>query len=122
MTYEIQTKGKTVTTVHNEASTWIGFSTEESPSKVSIFGTEYFLNCISIDSVWEQGKRVPDVSAKISYVTIRKTGKAGESYNTRQFSIEDIGKYVVGQDEVIKAVFKQHEETVQGIIQGKEAA
>ena len=121
MTYEIQSNGKTVTTVHNEASTWLSFSTEENPTKVSIFGKEYFLNYISMETVWDS-EFIPAAFAKISYVTILKNGKAGEKYDKREFGINNIGRDIVGQDEVIKAVFKQHEETVQNIVQGKEAA
>jgi len=121
MTYEISSNGKTVTTVHNEASTWLSFSTEENPTKVEIFDKEYFLNWVSIDTVWDSDY-IPESVIKVSFVTILKNGKAGEKYDKREFSIRDIGKYIVGQDEVIKAVFKKHEETIQNIVQGKEAA
>jgi hypothetical protein len=121
MTYEISTNGKTVTTVHHEASTWVSFSIKENPTKVTIFDKEYFLNYISIGTVWS-GSYIPESIAKVSFVSILKSGSAGEKYDKREFSIRDIGKYIVGQDEVIKEVFKQHEQTVQNIVQGKEAA
>jgi hypothetical protein len=120
--YEIQTSGKTVTTVHHEASTSVSFSTEENPVKVSIFDKEYYLNYVYIESVWGEGSYIPEAHIKVSYVSILKSGKAGEAYDKREFSITDIGKYIKGEEDLFKSIFKQHSETVQNIIQEKAVA
>jgi hypothetical protein len=120
--YEIESSGKTVTTVHHEANTSLSFSTEENPVKVSIFGKEYFLNYVYIESVWGEGGYIPEAHIKVSYVSILKSGKAGEAYDKREFSLSDIGKYIVGEEETFKSIFKQHAETVQSIIQEKAVA
>jgi hypothetical protein len=120
--YQIESKGKTVTTVHHEANTSLSFSTEENPVKVSIFDKEYFLNYVYIESVWEEGGYIPEAHIKVSYVSILKSGKAGEAYDKREFSLSDIGKYIVGEEETFKSIFKQHAETVQSIIQEKAVA
>jgi hypothetical protein len=120
--YEIQTSGKTVTTVHHEANTSVSFSTEENPVKVSIFDKEYYLNYVYIESVWGEGSYIPEAHIKVSYVSILKSGKAGEAYDKREFSITDIGKYIKGEEDLFKSIFKQHSETVQNIIQEKAVA
>jgi hypothetical protein len=120
--YEIETSGKTVTTVHHEANTWLSFSTEENPVKVSIFDKEYFLNWVSIETVWEEGAYIPEAHIKVSYVSILKSGKAGEAYDSREFSITDIGKWIKGEEDLFKSIFKQHAKTVQSIIQEKAVA
>jgi hypothetical protein len=58
--------------------TWLSFSTEENPVKVSIFDKEYFLNWVSIETVWDKHSYVPESYIKVSYVSILKSGKAGE--------------------------------------------
>ena len=120
--YEIETNGKTVTTVHNEASTWLSFSTAENPVKVTIFDKEYFLSWASIETVWGEGDYIPEPYIKVSYVSILKNGKAGEAYDQREFKIGDIGKYIVGEEDVFKQIFKQHAETIQDIIKEKAVA
>jgi hypothetical protein len=120
--YEIQTSGKTVTTVHHEANTSVSFSTEENPVKVPIFDKEYYLNYVYIESVWGEGSYIPEAHIKVSYVSILKSGKAGEAYDKREFSITDIGKYIKGEEDLFKSIFKQHAETVQNIIQEKAVA
>jgi hypothetical protein len=120
--YEIQTSGKTVTTVHHEANTSLSFSTEENPVKVSIFDKEYYLNYVYIESVWGEGSYIPEAHIKVSYLSILKNGKAGEVYDKREFSITDIGKYIKGEEDLLKSIFKQHAETVQNIIQEKAVA
>jgi hypothetical protein len=117
--YEIETKGKTVVTVHNEASTWLSFSTEENPVKVTIFDKEYFLNWASIETVWGEGDYIPEAIVQVSFVTILKSGKAGDKYDKREFSISDIGKWIKGEEDVFKQIFKQHAQTVQDIIKEK---
>ena len=118
--YEIETSGKTVTTVHHEASTFLSFS-EENPVKVSIFNKEYFLNWASIHTVWDS-EYIPEAILKVSFVTILKSGKAGDKYDKREFSLSDIGKYIVGEEETFKSIFKQHAKTVQSIVQEKAVA
>jgi hypothetical protein len=113
--YEIQSSGKTVTTVHHEASTDLSFSTEENQVKVAIFDKEYYLNYVSIQTVWEQGAYIPESYIKVSYVSILKNGKAGDKYDKREFGIKDIGKWIVGEEDLFKSIFKQHEETIQNI-------
>jgi hypothetical protein len=120
--YEIQTSGKTVTTVHHEANTSLSFSIEENPVKVSIFDKEYYLNYVYIESVWGEGSYIPEAHIKVSYVSILKSGKAGEAYDKREFSITDIGKWIKGEEDLFKSIFKQHAETVQNIIQEKAVA
>jgi hypothetical protein len=120
--YEIETSGKTVTTVHHEASTSLSFSTEENPVKVSIFDKEYFLNWASIETVWEEGAYIPEAYIKVSYVSILKNGKAGDKYDNREFSITDIGKWIKGEEDVFKKIFKQHAQTIQDIIKEKAVA
>ena len=120
--YEIESSGKTVTTVHHEANTWLSFSTEENPVKVSIFDKEYFLNWVSIETVWDKHSYIPEAHIKVSYVSILKSGKAGEAYDTREFGIKDIGKYIKGEEDLFKSIFKQHEQTVQSIIKEKAVA
>jgi len=120
--YQIQSKGKTVTTVHHEASTDLSFSTEENPVKVAIFDKEYYLNWVSIHSVWEEGAYIPEPYIKVSYVSILKNGKAGDKYDKREFGITDIGKWIVGEEDLFKEIFKQHAETVQNIIKEKAVA
>ena len=120
--YEIQTSGKTVTTVHHEAITDLSFSTEENQVKVAIFDKEYYLNYVYIESVWGEGSYIPEAHIKVSYVSILKSGKAGEAYDKREFSITDIGKYIKGEEDLFKSIFKQHSETVQNIIQEKAVA
>ena len=119
--YEIQSSGKTVTTVHHEANTSLSFSTEENPVKVSIFDKEYFLNWASIHTVWDS-KYIPEAILKVSFVTILKSGKAGDKYDKREFSLSDIGKYIVGEEETFKSIFKQHAETIQSIVKEKAVA
>jgi hypothetical protein len=120
--YEIQTSGKTVTTVHHEASTDLSFSTEENQVKVAIFDKEYYLNYVSIQTVWEQGAYIPESYIKVSFVSILKNGKAGDKYDKREFGIKDIGKWIVGEEDLFKSIFKQHEETIQSIIKDKAVA
>jgi hypothetical protein len=117
--YEIESSGKTVTTVHHEASTWLSFPTEENPVKVEIFGKEYFLNYVHIETVWDKDSYIPESYIKVSYVSILKSGKAGQAYDKREFSIKDIGKYIVGEEDTFQKIFKQHAETIQGIIKEK---
>ena len=119
--FEITTKGKTVTTVHNEASTWLNFSIEENPTKVEIFDKEYFLNWVSIDTVWDSDF-VPEPILKVSFVSILKNGKAGEKYDKREFSIGDIGKWITGQDDVLKSIFLKHNRTIEQTKKGIVAA
>ena len=113
--YEIETSGKTVTTVHHEAITSLSFSTEENPVKVAIFDKDYYLNYVSIQTVWEQGAYIPESYIKVSFVSILKNGKAGDKYDKREFGIKDIGKWIVGEEDLFKSIFKQHEETIQNI-------
>jgi hypothetical protein len=120
--YEIETSGKTVTTVHHEASTSLSFSTEENPVKVSIFDKEYFLNWVSIETVWEDGAYIPESYIKVSYVSILKNGKAGDKYDKREFSIKDVGKWIVGEEHTFQKIFKQHAQTIQDIIKEKAVA
>lgn len=120
--YEIESSGKTVTTVHHEANTWLSFSTEENPVKVSIFDEDSFLNWVSIETVWEEGAYIPEAHIKVSYVSILKSGKAGNKYDTREFSITDIGKWIKGEEDLFKSIFKQHAETVKNIIKEKAVA
>ena len=120
--YEIESSGKTVTTVHHEANTWLSFPLKKNPVKVSIFDKEYFLNWVSIETVWEEGAYIPEAYIKVSYVSILKSGKAGEAYDSREFSITDIGKWIKGEEETFKSIFKQHAKTVQSIIQEKAVA
>jgi hypothetical protein len=120
--YEIETSGKTVTTVHHEAITSLSFSTEENPVKVKIFDKEYYLNYVYVETVWEQGAYIPESYIKVSYVSILKSGKAGEAYDKREFGIKDIGKWIVGEEDLFKSIFKQHEETIQDIIKEKAVA
>ena len=119
--YEIQSSGKTVTTVHHEASTFLSFPTKENPVKVSIFNKEYFLNWASIHTVWDS-EYIPEAILKVSFVTILKSGSAGEKYDKREFSLSDIGKYIVGEEETFKSIFKQHAQTIQNIIKEKAVA
>ena len=120
--YEIESSGKTVTTVHHEANTSLSFSTEENPVKVAIFDKEYFLNYVYIESVWEDGAYIPEPYIKVSFVSILKSGKAGDKYDKREFGIKDIGKWIVGEEDLFKSIFKQHAETVQNIIKEKAVA
>jgi hypothetical protein len=120
--YEIESSGKTVTTVHHEASTWLSFSTEENPVKVEIFGKEYFLNYVHIETVWDKHSYIPESHIKVSYVSILKSGKAGDKYDKREFSIKDIGKYIVGEESTFQKIFKQHAETIQNIVKEKAVA
>jgi hypothetical protein len=120
--YEIETSGKTVTTVHHEAITSLGFSTEENQVKVAIFDKEYYLNYVYVETVWEEGAYIPESHIKVSYVSILKSGKAGEAYDKREFAIKDIGKWIVGEEDLFKEIFKQHEETIQNIIKEKAVA
>jgi len=120
--YEIETSGKTVTTVHHEASTSLSFSTEKNPVKVSIFDKEYFLNWLSIETVWEDGAYIPEPYIKVSYVSILKNGKAGDKYDNREFSITDIGRWIVGDKQLFQEIFKQHAQTIQDIIKEKAVA
>jgi hypothetical protein len=120
--YEIQSSGKTVTTVHHEASTDLSFSTEENQVKVAIFDKEYYLNWVSIDTVWEDGAYIPESYIKVSYVSILKNGKAGDKYDKREFSIKDVGKWIVGAEDIFQKIFKQHAETIQNIIKEKAVA
>jgi len=120
--YEIETSGKTVTTIHHEAITDVHFPTEQNQVKVAIFGKEYYLNWASIQSVWEDGDYIPEPYIKVSYVSILKNGKAGEAYDKREFSIRDIGKWIKGEEDLFKSIFKQHAETVQNIIKEKAVA
>jgi hypothetical protein len=113
--YQIQTSGKTVTTVHHEAITDLSFSTEENQVKVAIFDKEYYLNYVSIQTVWEDGAYIPESYIKVSFVSILKNGKAGDKYDKREFGIKDIGKWIVGEEDLFKSIFKQHEETIQNI-------
>jgi len=119
--YEIESSGKTVTTVHHEASTFLSFPTKENPVKVTIFNKEYFLNWASIHTVWDS-EYIPEAILKVSFVTILKSGSAGEKYDKREFSLSDIGKYIVGEEETFKSIFKQHAKTVQSVIQEKAVA
>jgi hypothetical protein len=119
--YEIVSNGKTVTTVHHEASTWLSFSTEENPVKVSIFDKEYFLNWVSIDTVWDS-EYIPEAILKVSFVTILKSGSAGEKYDKREFRLSDIGKYIVGQEDTLKSVFLKHNRTIEQTKKGIVAA
>ena len=120
--YEIESSGKTVTTVHHEANTSLSFSTEENPVKVKIFDKEFYLNYVYIQSVWEDGAYIPEPYIKVSYVSILKNGKAGDRYDKREFSIKDIGKWIVGEEELFKSIFKQHAQTVENIIKEKAVA
>jgi hypothetical protein len=120
--HEIESSGKTVTTVHHEASTFLNFSTQENPVKVSIFDKEYLLSWVAIDTVWEEGAYIPESYMKVAYVSILKSGKAGEAYDRREFGIKDIGKWIVGEEDLFKKIFKQHEETIQNIIKEKALA
>jgi hypothetical protein len=120
--YEIESSGKTVTTVHHEAITSLSFSTEENQVKVAIFDKEYYLNYVSIQTVWEKDSYIPESYIKVSYVSILKSGKAGEAYDKREFGIKDIGKWIVGEEDLFKSIFKQHEETIQNIIKEKAVA
>jgi len=120
--YEIETSGKTVTTVHHEAITSLSFSTEENPVKVSIFDKEYFLNYVYIESVWEDGAYIPEPYIKVHFVSILKSGKAGDAWDKREFGIKDIGKWIVGEEDTFKKIFKQHAETIQDIIKEKAVA
>jgi hypothetical protein len=120
--YEIESSGKTVTTVHHEANTSLSFSTEENPVKVSIFDKEYFLNYVHIETVWEKHSYIPKSYIKVGYVSILKSGKAGEAYDHRNFSLTDIGKWIKGEEDLFKSIFKQHEQTVQSIVQEKTVA
>ncbi len=117
--HEIISDGKTVVEVHHEANTSVSFSTEENQVKVSIFDKEYYLNYVSIESVWGQGGYIPEAHVKVSYVSILKSGKAGDRYDKREFSIKDIGKWIVGEEDLFKEIFAQHAKTVQNIIDGK---
>jgi len=119
--FEITTKGKTVTTVHNEASTWLSFDTEEKPTKVSIFDKDYYLNWVSIDTVWDS-EFIPEPILKVSYVSILKNGDAGEKYDKREFRLSDIGKYIVGQEDTLKSVFLKHNRTIEQTKKGIVAA
>jgi hypothetical protein len=118
--YEIQSSGKTVTTVHHEASTFLSFS-EENPVKVTIFNKEYFLNWASIHTVWDS-EYIPEAILKVSFVTILKSGSAGEKYDKREFSLSDIGKYIVGQEDTLKSVFLKHNRTIEQTKKGIVAA
>lgn len=109
---EITSKGKTVTTVHNEVSTCLNFPITENPTKVSIFDKEYYLNWVAIDTIWNS-EYISEPILKVSYVTILKSGKAGEKYDKREFSLSDIGKYIVGQEDVLKSVFLKHNRTIE---------
>jgi hypothetical protein len=120
--YQIESSGKTVTTVHHEAITDLSFSTQENPVKVAIFGKDYYLNYVSIRTVWEDGAYIPESYMKVSYVSILKSGKAGEAYDKREFGIKDIGKWIVGEEDLFKEIFKQHEQTIQNIIKEKAVA
>ena len=120
--HEIESSGKTVTTVHHEAITSLSFSTQENQVKVAIFGKDYYLNYVYVETVWEQGGYIPESYIKVSYVSILKSGKAGEAYDKREFGIKDIGKWIVGEEDLFKKIFKQHEETIQDIIKEKAVA
>ncbi len=120
--YQIESSGKTVTTVHHEANTSLGFSTEENPVKVKIFDKEFYLNYVYIQSVWEDGAYIPEPYIKVSYVSILKNGKAGDRYDKREFGIKDIGKWIVGEEELFKSIFRQHAQTVENIIKEKAVA
>ncbi len=120
--YEIESSGKTVTTVHHEAITSLSFSTEENPVKVAIFDKDYYLNYVSIQTVWEDGAYIPESYIKVSYVSILKSGKAGDRYDKREFSVKDVGKWIVGEEDTFQRIFKQHAQTIQNIIQEKAVA
>jgi hypothetical protein len=47
---------------------------------------------------------------------------AEEDYDKREFGIKDIGKWIVGEEDLFKSIFKQHAETVQNIIKEKAVA
>ena len=93
----------------------------KNPVKVTIFNKEYFLNWASIHTVWDS-EYIPEAILKVSFVTILKSGSAGEKYDKREFSLSDIGKYIVGEEETFKSIFKQHAKTVQSVIQEKAVA
>lgn len=121
--YEIETSGKTVTTIHHEAITGVTFSTQQNPVKFTLFEKEYFLNYASIESVWEDGEYIPEPYINISYVTILKNGKAGQQYDKRSFNIKDIGRsWMLGEKDLFRQIFKQHNETIQNILQAKVGA
>ena len=114
--YEIETRSETVTTVHHEASAFLSFPTEENPVKVKIFNEEFYLNYASISHTWESNRGIPDASLTVSYVSILKNGKAGEKYNKRTFSASDIGKYIVGEEETFRKIFKQYYKTAENVV------
>jgi hypothetical protein len=114
--YEIETRSKTVTTVHHEATVSLSFPIEENQVKVKIFDEEYYLNYASINEAWESDKRIPEASLKVSYVSILKNGKAGEKYQKRSFNGSDIGKYIVGEEETFREMFKQYYKTAEKVV------
>jgi hypothetical protein len=120
--YEIESSGKTVTTVHHEAITSLSFSTQENQVKVAIFGKDYYLNYASIQTVWEKDSYIPEAYIKVHFVSILKSGKAGDAWDKREFGIKDIGKWIVGEEDTFKKIFKQHAETIQDIIKEKAVA
>ena len=119
--YEIETSGKTVTTIHHEARTFMSFSPDENPVKVTIFEKDFCLAWASIDTDWE-GDYIPEPIIKVGFVSLLKNGKAGQAFNHRHFSITDIGKWIVGEEDTFKEMFKQHAITIENILQEKAVA
>ena len=112
MKYEIETRESTVKSVTHEVVTYLSFPTYENQVKVAIFNKEFYLNYASIQTVWEDGGYIPEAYIKVSYVSILKSGKTGEAYDKREFSITDIGKYIVGAEDTFKEMFKKHAEAI----------
>lgn len=119
--HEIDTSGKTVTTIHHEARTSISFSPDENPVKVTIFEKDFCLNYASIHTAWDSDY-IPEPYIKVGFISLLKSGKAGQAYDHRNFSIDDIGKWIVGEEDTFKEMFKQHAETIQNILQEKAVA
>jgi hypothetical protein len=119
---EIQSSSKTVTTVHHEAGASVSFDIENNPVKVKIFDEEYYLNYAYINEAWESDKQIPEASLTVSYVSILKSGKAGEKYGKRTFNASDIGKYIVGEEETFSEIFKKYYRTAEKVVKEKAVA
>ena len=119
---EIHSSGKTVTTVHHEAGASVSFDVESNPVKVKIFNEEYYLNYAYINHTWESNKGIPEAYLTVSYVSILKSGKAGEKYGKRTFNASDIGKYIVGEEETFREVFKKYYRTAEKVVKEQAVA
>jgi hypothetical protein len=119
---QIEARGHTETTVTHEASIWVSYDTQTNPVKVVIFGKEYFMNYASIGSTWESDKGIPTAYLQISYVSILKNGKAGEKYHKRTFNPNDIGKYILGEEDTFREMWKQYYKTAEKVVQEKAVA